>query len=44
MAFSPDGSKLAIGSHDNRIYIYTSPNYTRLRTLIGHSSFIIALD
>ncbi|XP_040831484.1 echinoderm microtubule-associated protein-like 1 isoform X3 [Ochotona curzoniae] len=48
MRYSPDGNFLAIGSHDNCIYIYgVSDNgrkYTRLGKCSGHSSFITHLD
>ncbi|OMJ72735.1 hypothetical protein SteCoe_28741 [Stentor coeruleus] len=44
MAYSPNGQLLAVGSHDNRIYIYTTAEYRLRKTLTGHSSFIIALD
>ena len=47
MRFNPDESKLAVGSHDNFIYLYnTTPDgkYTRAGTLKGHSSYITALD
>lgn len=27
MEYSPDGSKLAVGSHDNNIYVYSVPDY-----------------
>lgn len=27
ISFSPDGTHLAIGSHDNRIYIYATGSY-----------------
>ncbi|KAM6032631.1 LOW QUALITY PROTEIN: echinoderm microtubule-associated protein-like 3 [Chlamydotis macqueenii] len=46
--FSPDGSFLAIGSHDNFIYIYSvaegGRKYTRFGRCAGHSSFITHLD
>ncbi|KAM9257503.1 LOW QUALITY PROTEIN: echinoderm microtubule-associated protein-like 3 [Morus bassanus] len=46
--FSPDGSFLAIGSHDNFIYIYSvtegGRKYTRFGRCVGHSSFITHLD
>nr|XP_038028208.1 echinoderm microtubule-associated protein-like 3 isoform X10 [Anas platyrhynchos] len=46
--FSPDGSFLAIGSHDNVIYIYSvaegGRKYTRFGRCTGHSSFITHLD
>uniref|UniRef100_A0A8C2R4Q5 EMAP like 1 n=1 Tax=Capra hircus TaxID=9925 RepID=A0A8C2R4Q5_CAPHI len=48
MRYSPDGNFLAIGSHDNCIYIYgVSDNgrkYTRVGKCSGHSSFITHLD
>ncbi|XP_022528248.2 echinoderm microtubule-associated protein-like 1 isoform X5 [Astyanax mexicanus] len=48
MSFSPDGNFLAIGSHDNYIYIYAvSENgrkYSRVGKCSGHSSFITHLD
>ncbi|GAB5573161.1 echinoderm microtubule-associated protein-like 1 isoform X3 [Prionailurus iriomotensis] len=48
MRYSPDGNFLAIGSHDNCIYIYgVSDNgrkYARLGKCSGHSSFITHLD
>lgn len=43
--YSPDGSKLAVGSHDNSIYIYNvSQNYKLVHKLSKHSSYIISLD
>ncbi|XP_029586644.1 echinoderm microtubule-associated protein-like 1 isoform X2 [Salmo trutta] len=46
--FSPDGNFLAIGSHDNYIYIYvvgeSGRKYSRLGKCSGHSSFITHLD
>ena len=44
MEFSPDGSKLAVGSHDNKIYIYSSNDYSPLGKCIGHNSFIVSVD
>nr|XP_058914335.1 echinoderm microtubule-associated protein-like 1 isoform X1 [Kogia breviceps] len=48
MRYSPDGNFLAIGSHDNCIYIYgVSDNgrkYARVGKCSGHSSFITHLD
>jgi len=44
IAYSPDGNRLAIGSHDNFIYIYDVANYRLLKKLTGHSSFITSLD
>ncbi|XP_026536026.1 echinoderm microtubule-associated protein-like 1 [Notechis scutatus] len=48
MRYSPDGNFLAIGSHDNCIYIYSvSDNgrkYSRIGKCSGHSSFITHLD
>ncbi|XP_051578106.1 echinoderm microtubule-associated protein-like 1 isoform X2 [Myxocyprinus asiaticus] len=48
MRFSPDGNFLAIGSHDNYIYIYAvaenGKKYNRVGKCSGHSSFITHLD
>ncbi len=42
MVFSPDNHWLAIGSHDNNIYIFDTKTYTANKKLVlkGHSSFI----
>lgn len=46
--FSPDGRFLAIGSHDNYIYVYQVDDeykkYNRIGRCMGHSSFITHLD
>ncbi|XP_060614237.2 echinoderm microtubule-associated protein-like 3 isoform X1 [Anolis sagrei] len=46
--YSPDGDFLAIGSHDNFIYIYnveeSGHKYIRFGRCTGHSSFITHLD
>ncbi|XP_036397592.1 echinoderm microtubule-associated protein-like 1 isoform X3 [Megalops cyprinoides] len=48
MRFSPDGNFLAIGSHDNYIYIYavgeSGRKYSRVGKCSGHSSFITHMD
>ncbi|XP_036606494.1 echinoderm microtubule-associated protein-like 1 isoform X7 [Trichosurus vulpecula] len=48
MRYSPDGNFLAIGSHDNCIYIYgvydNGRKYSRIGRCSGHSSFITHLD
>ncbi|KAM4662146.1 echinoderm microtubule-associated protein-like 1 isoform 4-T4 [Discoglossus pictus] len=48
MSYSPDGNFLAIGSHDNYIYIYavneSGRKYSRIGKCSGHSSFITHLD
>ncbi|XP_076833615.1 echinoderm microtubule-associated protein-like 1 isoform X4 [Brachyhypopomus gauderio] len=48
MRFAPDGNFLAIGSHDNYIYIYAvtenGKKYNRVGKCSGHSSFITHLD
>ena len=44
MAFSPDNKRLAIGSHDNTIYICDTKTYKITHKLTGHSSFITAID
>nr|XP_033810290.1 echinoderm microtubule-associated protein-like 2 isoform X1 [Geotrypetes seraphini] len=47
-SFSPDGNFLAIGSHDNYVYIYAvtegGRKYSRVGRCSGHSSFITHLD
>nr|XP_046267840.1 echinoderm microtubule-associated protein-like 1 isoform X4 [Scatophagus argus] len=48
MSFGTDGNFLAIGSHDNYIYIYAvaenGRKYSRVGKCSGHSSFITHLD
>ena len=46
MAFSPDQTMFAVGSHDNRIYVYSTADgkFTLQGTCKGHSSYIMALD
>jgi len=42
--YSPDGTKVAVGSHDNIIYIYETTNYSLVAKCTKHNSFITALD
>lgn len=46
MEYSPSESKLAVGSHDNMIYVYdiTDHGYALYCILKGHSSYISCLD
>ncbi|KAK5854470.1 hypothetical protein PBY51_015531 [Eleginops maclovinus] len=48
MRFSVDGALLAVGSHDNLIYLYTvserGRKYSRYGKCTGHSSYITHLD
>jgi WD40 repeat protein len=44
MAYSPDASKLAVGSHDNLIYVYETQNYSLLGKLKGHNAYIVSID
>lgn len=43
LAPSPDGTKLAVGSHDNHIYVYDA-SYNCIGKCTGHSSYITAVD
>ncbi|XP_055082239.1 echinoderm microtubule-associated protein-like 2 isoform X3 [Periophthalmus magnuspinnatus] len=46
--YSPDGNFLAVGSHDNFVYIYAvtegGRKYNRVGKCTGHSSFVTHLD
>ena len=44
MVFSPDSKHLAVGSHDNTIYLLDTKTYKKATKLTGHSSFITAID
>lgn len=45
MAYSPNETKLAVGSHDNYIYIYSAfQEYQLLTTCTSHHSYITCLD
>lgn len=46
MVFSPCNKYLAVGSHDNFIYVYDVKTYSdsKAKKLTGHSSFITSLD
>lgn len=45
LEFSPNFSKLAVGSHDNNIYIYDAENdYAFVGKCNSHHSYIMALD
>ena len=46
MCYSPCNEYLAVGSHDNFIYIYLCKKKYKLfkKKMTGHSSFITALD
>jgi len=47
MRYNVTGDRLAVGSHDNWIYIYNTSEDGKYRphcTLKGHSSYITALD
>lgn len=43
MSYSPDGKKLAVGTHSNTVCVYTVPEYTELGKF-KHPSSIIGLD
>lgn len=44
MSYSPDGRKLAVGSHDNNIYVYDANTYALLGKCNKHNSFIVSVD
>ena len=44
MSYSPDMQFLAVGSHDNNIYVYEAKSYGLVGTLKGHNSFIVSVD
>ena len=44
MVFSPDSKHLAVGSHDDQIYLVDTKTYKKHVKLSGHSSFITAID
>jgi len=44
MEYSPDGSKLAVGSHDNNVYVYSTDSYKLLGTCKRNNSFITSVD
>lgn len=44
MAYSPCGKYLAVGSHDDHIYIYDTENYSKQAGMKAHTSFIVSVD
>lgn len=44
MAFSPNGEYLAVGSHDNNIYVYSTSDFSLVGTCRAHNSYVMALD
>ena len=45
LVYSPDGTKLAAGSHDNKVYIYDVENgYSLAGTCAKHNSYICSVD
>ena len=44
MRYSPDGKWLAIGSHDNYVYIYDTVRYTKKSRDWKHSGAVLGLD
>jgi WD40 repeat protein len=44
LRFSPDGKWLAVGSHDNFIYILNTAGYAEVGKIMKSSSYITALD
>lgn len=44
MSYSPDGKKLAVGSHDNRVYMYDTTDYKCIGKCDKHNSFVVSVD
>jgi WD40 repeat protein len=44
MEYSPDGKYLAVGSHDNLVYIYDAESYEKVGQCKAHNSFIVSVD
>eukprot|EP01063_Lacrimia_lanifica_P002339 TRINITY_DN1121_c1_g2_i1.p1 TRINITY_DN1121_c1_g2~~TRINITY_DN1121_c1_g2_i1.p1 ORF type:complete len:816 (+),score=48.33 TRINITY_DN1121_c1_g2_i1:436-2883(+) len=44
LAFSRDGSKLATGSEDNRVYVYDTTNWAQLSLLMECTAWVSSLD
>ncbi len=44
MEYSPDGKTLAVGSHDNGIYFYSTDGYKKLGCMSKHTSYITSVD
>ena len=44
ISFSPDEKRVAIGSHDNDIYVYDTKNYKLVSVCKGHNSYITSVD
>jgi len=42
--YSPDGSHLAVGSHDTNIYIYETSNYEKVGKATKHNATVTCLD
>ena len=44
LKFSPDGTLLAVGSHDSIVDVYSTSEYERTAVMEGASSYITHLD
>ncbi len=44
MTYSPCGSKLAVGSHDDAVYLYCAETYKLLGKGTAHNSFLVSVD
>jgi microtubule-associated protein-like 1/2 len=45
MDYNPSGARLAVGSHDNNIYVYTCDKiYAKFAVLKAHTSFVTGFD
>lgn len=44
LAYSPCGGKLAVGSHDDTVYVYNTEDYKLIGKGTAHNSFLVSVD
>ena len=44
LKFSPDGKHLAVGCHDNYVYLYSVPAFKMLKKFGKSTSFVTHID